>query len=151
MIVGTGGNAEYLYARARSDSAAMERSWWSMTIKPDTVITLADLQGEHIFLYGKSAENRVVADLLEKFPIQFNGDSIRLEAGAIFDSSLALIQSIESPYNAQGSIIWVAPLTPKAEPQLLPYDASWTIVRGKEEISSGVWQVEDADLVVKIR
>lgn len=152
MIVGTGGgNAEYLYARARSDSAAMDRSWWSMTIKPDTMITLADLQAERIFLYGKQEDNRIVADLVEKFPLQFKGDSVRLEGGTLFDSTLTLIQAIESPYHPQGSIVWLAPLSPKAQPELLPYDASWTIVRGKEEISSGVWQVEDTDLVVKIR
>jgi len=46
---------------------------------------------------------------------------------------------------------WVAPLSPKAEPELMPYDHSWILVRGKEEIISGTWEVKDEEVVVEVK
>jgi hypothetical protein len=151
MIIGTIANKKYLMERAQKDSAAMDNSGWSFTIKEDSNITLQDLQRQRVFLYGKEEENRVVADLAAKFPMHVRGDSVTAKGETLSDSALTLIQIIENPYIASGTICWVAPLSDRAEPELLPYDASWTLVRGKDEISSGVWEVKDEDLMVEIK
>ncbi len=151
MIVGTLDHAEYLLSRARKDSDMMERSGWSMTIKFDTSISLSDLQQERVFLYGKIGENRAVADLHEKFPIHFQGNGIVVKGETLSDSTLSLIQIIESPYTSNGTFCWVAPFSERAEPELLPFDASWVLARGKDEITSGTWEVKDEDLVVEIK
>lgn len=150
MIVGTADTTSHLLALAKKDSAIMDGSGWSIVIKPDTSITLGTLQHDRVILYGKAVENRVADDLHDQFPYSAT-DSIRVAGEAVFDSSLALMQIIENPYNAQGLMIWVAPLTAKANPVLLPYDHSWVIARGKEEISSGKWQMEDKDGIVEVK
>jgi hypothetical protein len=151
MIVGSLRDNEYLLGLARKDSMAMERAWWSISIKLDTNITLADLQSERVFLYGRASQNRVVADLEKKFPLGFHGDSVAVKGETIFDSTLALMQCIDNPYIAQGILCWVAPFTTAAQPELLPIDHSWAILRGKDEIASGNWEVKDEDLVVEIK
>jgi len=151
MIVGTLKDMDYLLTLAKKDSAAMERAWWSITIKYDSSITLADLQGERVFLYGKASQNRVVADLETKFPLGFHGDSVSVKGESIYDSTLTLMQCIDNPYIAQGILCWVAPFTTAAQPELLPIDHSWAILRGKDEIASGNWDVKDEDLEVQIK
>ena len=151
MIVGTLRDNEYLLSLAQRDSAALERGWWSITIKEDRNVTLADLQNERVFLYGRASQNRVVADLEKKFPLGFHGDSAFVKGEAILDSTLALLQCIDNPYIAQGILCWVAPLTTAAQPELLPIDHSWALLRGKDEIASGNWEVKDEDLVVEIK
>jgi hypothetical protein len=151
MIIGTaGGHAAALARLARRDSAAMEASGWSITMKADTASTLADLQREHVFLYGTTRENSVAGDLSGKFPMTCGGDSVVAGGETLRDSSLAIIQAVENPYLASGTLVWVAPLTPAASPELLPYDASWVLVRGNEQIAQGVWDVRDDDLVVTL-
>ncbi|TLY32331.1 MAG: M1 family metallopeptidase [Ignavibacteria bacterium] len=66
------------------------------------------------------------------------------------DSTLALLQCIESPYIAQGFLAWIAPLSEQAEPAVFPYDASWVLLRGVDEIISGAWEVKDEDLTFDI-
>jgi hypothetical protein len=151
MIVGTHAHREYLIGRARKDSAAMENGGWSISIKYDTNSSLADLQQEKVFLYGNATENSVAADLEKKFPVAFHGDSVMIKGKAVFDSTLTLIQAIESPYINQGIICWIAPLSDQSQSELLPYDSSWTLVRGKDEISSGIWEVNDEDLEVDVK
>lgn len=151
MIVGTKENGSYLMDLARHDSAAMEQGAWSLTIKPDSAITLADLQQERVIIYGTAGENSVVANLESKFPYHFKGDSVTIGNQTIFDSTLALLQCIESPYLSHGLLVWVAPLSTRAQPQLLPFESSWSLLRGKEEISSGSWQEHDEDLSVTIK
>jgi hypothetical protein len=128
----------------------MEASGWSITMKADTASTLADLQREHVFLYGTTRENSVAGDLSGKFPMTCGGDSVVAGGETLRDSSLAIIQAVENPYLASGTLVWVAPLTPAASPELLPYDASWVLVRGNEQIAQGVWDVRDDDLVVTL-
>ncbi|HYQ85777.1 MAG TPA: M1 family aminopeptidase [Bacteroidota bacterium] len=62
------------------------------------------------------------------------------------DTTLALLQCIESPYIPQGFLAWIAPLSEQAEPAVFPYDASWVLLRGVDEIISGTWEVNDDDL-----
>lgn len=151
MIVGTLHNSEYLLDLARKHSEQMERSGWSIEIKADTNITLGDLQTERVLLYGKPTENGVVEDLQGRFPLRFHRDSLVIHNETIFDSTLTLMQAIENPFIPQGIMCWIAPLSRKAEPDLLPYNHSWVLVRGKDEIASGSWEVRDEDLVVEIR
>jgi hypothetical protein len=151
MIVGTLQHSEHLMKLARNDSTEMDKVGWSVTIKTDTSITLADLQKERVILYGKASENRVVAEQQMKFPMAFRGDSVLVAAESIFDSTLSLIQIIDNPYIAQGLMVWIAPLSDIAKPELLPLDHSWVLVRGKEEISSGTWDVNDEESVVEIQ
>lgn len=147
MIVG---NSEYLRSRARIDSAELDRAGWNVSIRSDSGVTLRDLQHERVILYGKADENRIVADLAAKFPYSIT-DSIRVKSETVFDSTLALLQIIENPFITHGLMLWVAGLTEKAEPLLIPYEDSWVIVRGKEEISSGTWEVENPDGVVVLK
>lgn len=151
MVVGSRRNADYLAGLARQDSAQMTRGWWTITIKSDTAITLADLQQDHVLLYGKPDENRVVADLEKKFPLRFHGDSAVVNGETVSDSTMSLLQCIDNPYNSDGFLGWIAPFSPHAQPQLVPSDHSWSLSRGKDEIASGTWPVKDDDLVVEIR
>jgi hypothetical protein len=169
IVVGTLKHADHLMDLAQKDSAEMAGGSWSVTIKRDRAVTLRDLQQERVFLYGTASENSVAADLAPRFPIGFRGDSVVLARGlrqgaftpvrdsilsggeAIFDSSLALLQCIESPYLPRGLLAWIAPLSELAQPSLLPFDASWTLIRGKEEMGSGTWEVRDEENVVEIR
>lgn len=150
MIVGTAANGASLEHLARHDSAAMDQSGWSIAIKADTAATLADLQRDHVFLYGTTRENSVARDLAGKFPFACGGDSVMVEGEMMRDSTLGLIQAIENPYLASGTLAWVAPFSPAARPELLPYDYSWVLVRGNDPVAHGVWEVRDDDLVVEI-
>ncbi|HEY6191331.1 MAG TPA: M1 family aminopeptidase [Bacteroidota bacterium] len=166
LVVGTRGHAAELMALAQKDSAEMSASSWSISIKRDVEVTLGDLQSERVFLYGKASENSAVAELASKFPIGFRGDSVEIpggfrgpgaqdtglfRSGTIFDSTLTLLQCIESPYLNRGVLVWVAPLSVLAKPALSPYEHSWVIARGKNEIGSGIWEVKDGERVVEIR
>ncbi|MFI5252651.1 MAG: M1 family aminopeptidase [Bacteroidota bacterium] len=151
MIIGTKEHADYLSKLARFDSSAMDGSGWTLSIKCDTEATLKDFQQNHVFLYGTAAENSKVAEMLDKFPLQFRNDSVVVNKEAIYDTSLTLVQMIDNPFQNNGSLCWIAPLSDKAKPELLPYDASWLLLRGKEEISSGTWDVNDEDLSVEIK
>ena len=151
MIVGSGEGNEYLIRLAQKDSIQLVRSGWEIAIKSDTGVTLSDLQNERVILYGRAADNRVVADLEKKFPLGFTGDSLKIGEEKIFDSTLTLIEVIDNPYIDNGLLIRISPMTGKANPEFLPYDASWIVIRGKDEIKSGTWDVNDEDLVVEIK
>ena len=151
MIIGTLQNEDYLLGLARQDSVQLDRMGWSIRTKRDVDVTLADLQRERIFFYGSPSENSVSADQQNRFPIKFRGDSVQVKDGAIFDSTLTLVELIENPYMAHGLICWIAPLSPKAQPMLKFLDASWAMMRGDEEISSGTWMVKDEDSIVDLR
>ncbi len=161
LIVGTRGESEHLLQLARADSALMEGGEWSVRIKPDADVTLGDLQGERVILYGRASENSVVQELAGKFALGFKGDSIAIPKGVsdtshlagetIFDSTLALVQCVESPYNPRGILTWVVPLSRGANPSVLPLEASWAVMRGKEAIGSGVWEVKDEETTVEIQ
>lgn len=151
MIIGTIQNYQHLLQLARRDSIEMERGGWAISIKPDTGISLVDLQRERVIIYGKESENRIAAEQQTKFPLGFINDSLMIKGELLYDSLLALIQIIDNPFVAQGMMIWVAPLSEKSVPELFPYDASWILLRGKEEIASGAWEVKDEDLVIDIK
>ncbi len=151
MIIGTLKNYDHLIKLAQKDSAEMDKGGWSIAMKFDTSITLTDLQNERVFLYGRREENRVVADFENKFPLNFIEDSVEIKGERIFDRNLTLVQVIDNPFIAQGIITWVAPMSENANEELLPYDASWILLKGKDEISSGTWDVKDEDLVVEIK
>jgi hypothetical protein len=151
MIVGTKGGTDYLLKLARSDSVEMDKAGWSITIKFDSAITLQDLQQEKVLLYGKASENSVVAEYEKKFPYGFRNDSLVVGKEVLFDSTLTLIQAIESPFITNGLLCWIAPSSETSQPKLLPYDASWVLLRDDDEVSSGTWEVRDEDLVVEIK
>lgn len=151
MIVGTSQHTDHLLHLARTDSAEMERAGWSITIKFDSTATLADVQRERVFLYGKSSDNRLAAEYEKKFPFGFRGDSIVVNQQSLFDSTLTLIQVIESPFIPDGLLCWIAPSSKIAKPKLLPYEVSWILLRENDEVISGTWEVRDTDLVVEIQ
>jgi hypothetical protein len=146
-VVGPG---TQLLKDARADSTALAQGGWSFTIKADSAVTLVDLQSERLLLYGRPSENSVVRTYAGSFPMSFSGDSIVVDGGPVFDSSLTVLQAIDSPFSRQGIWCWIAPLSSGAEHTLLPFDASWLLVRGTETISSGTWNVKDDDLEVTI-
>ncbi len=150
MIVGTVQNRGHLLALARHDSAAMEESGWSISVKTDSAVTLADLQRERVFLYGTSAENSVAAGLAAKFPMKCDGDSAVVEGETVRDSTLALLQAVENPYRSSGMLCWIAPLSAAARPELLPYDFSWVLARGTDLVAHGSWETTDEDIVVDL-
>jgi hypothetical protein len=148
MIVGSQDTTSYLGRLARRDSAEMERFDWSVVIKTDREATLADLQQGVVILYGKTEQNRMLEQILPKYPYRVSGDSILIGNESVADSTLALVQAIENPYQQQGMMIWIAPLSALAEPELLPFESSWSILRGRVEISSGTWEIADPDLQI---
>ena len=151
FIIGTLQHAGHLLSLARNDSADLARRGWWVTMKDDTAITLAHLQREVVFLYGTSNENRVAAEQQAKFPMHMDRDSVTINGESISDSSLALLQVIENAFNAQGLMCWIAPFSDKAEPVLSPFDSSWLLLRGKDEIAKGTWLLRDEDVVVERR
>jgi hypothetical protein len=150
MVVGTRAGSRGLAALASRDSAEMAKAGWSLVIKQDTSVTLADLQNERVFLYGKPSANSVAADLEKKFSIFFRGDSVIIDSRSCFDEGLTLVQVRENPYQSLGLLCWIAPLGERADAALLPYDASWILLKGKEQIASGTWDIRDTDLAVEL-
>lgn len=151
MIIGTLNNSTHLHELAMKDSSEMAKGGWSISLKYDTSVSLIDLQNERVILYGKETENRVIAEQVSKFPIGFRGDSVVVKGEVIFDSTLTLIQIIDNPFAVQGMIVWIAPFSELAKPELFPYDASWILIKGKEEIASSIWDVKDENLIVEIK
>lgn len=150
MIVGTVKNTEHLFEIARQDSVEMDRAGWWIKIKSDTAVTLADLQNDRVFIYGKISENKVTDDILNKFPIRVVDDVVTIE-GKYYTDSLAVIQIIENPFLDQGLMCWIAPLTNRSFPHLLPHDASFVVVQKKEVVEKGTWEIKDEDLEVEIK
>ena len=150
MIVGTIKHRNELRRYAERDSAEMAMSGWRLDIIPDTSATLVDLQRGRIFLYGKPDENRIVSEVQEKFPYRFRGDSLIIESETVTDSSLSCIQVIDNPFIQHGLLVWIAPLGAPVTSRLLPYDASWLLVKGKDVIAKGVWEVRDEDQRIDI-
>ena len=148
FIVGTLQHGDYLLALARRDSVELTKRGWGVRIRDDSTVTLAHLQGERVFLYGTSGENRVVAEQQGKFPMKLQDGGITINDELLSDSTLALMQIIENPFNAQDLMCWIAPFSEHADPKLSTFNASWVIVRGKDEIVSGTWKEVDSDLVV---
>jgi hypothetical protein len=151
MIIGTRGNVGHLRTLARKDSATLSMMRWSIIIKPDTAITLVDLQTERVLLYGRPDENRIAAQLQDKFAHTITGKSVIVNGETLVDSTLTLVQLIENPYLSQALICWIAPLSSAAKPELTPSEVSWMLIRDKDVISWGEWQVIDDDLVVDVR
>ena len=148
LIVGSLQHPNYLLSLAHRDSADLVKRGWSVRIRDDTNITLGHLQLERVFLYGTSTENRVVAEQQGKFPMRLQDGSLAVADELISDSTLALMQVIVNPFNAQDLMVWIAPFSDQADPRLSTFDASWVVVRGKDEIVSGTWREVDNDLVV---
>jgi hypothetical protein len=151
MIIGTQLHSRVLREIAARDSAEMQKAGWILRIKPDSVATLRDLQSERVFIYGKPNENKVAAEIEDKFIHKFRNDSLIINDELFFDGSSALIEAIDNPYFANGLIIRIVPFSEKAKPELMPYNYSWIIVRGRDKIASGVWDVKEEDLVVEIK
>jgi hypothetical protein len=150
MIVGTLKHNKELRRYAVRDSSEMAMSGWNLVIIADTSATLIDLQKGRIFLYGKPDENRISSELQEKFPYRFAGDSVIINNETVMDSSLSCIQVIDNPFIQHGLLVWIAHLGMNVTAKLLPYDASWIILKGKDEIEKGVWEVRDEDLRIDI-
>ncbi len=150
MIVGTITNTGHLFEIARQDSVELDRAGWWVRIKSDTAVTLADLQNDRVFIYGKISENRIAYDLVAKFPIRVVGNTVTIEGKSYYDS-LAVIQIIENPYLDQGLMCWVAPLSEHADPHLMLYDASYVVIDGKEIVDKGTWKIKDEELEIEIK
>lgn len=150
MIVGTLKNSKELFNLARRDSIEMDKAGWWIRIIADTTATLGDLQSERVFLYGKGDENKIVGDVSQKFPYKVIGESVIINRQTYSDS-FGLIQIIDNPYRNRGLMCWVAPLCNHADPYLLPYDASYVVIDGKEIVDKGTWDVKDEDLEVEFR
>jgi hypothetical protein len=150
MIVGTRRNSEKLLKLARRDFVEMDKAGWWIRIIADTNATLVDLQNDRVFLYGKADENRIVGDVSQKFPFKVVVDSVIINK-ATYSDNLTLVQIIDNPCRNQGLMCWIAPLNEQADPHLMPYDASYVVIDGKEIVEKGTWDVKDEDLEVEIR
>jgi hypothetical protein len=128
----------------------MDKAGWWIRIIADTNATLVDLQNDRVFLYGKADENRIVGDVSQKFPFKVVVDSVIINK-ATYSDNLTLVQIIDNPCRNQGLMCWIAPLNEQADPHLMPYDASYVVIDGKEIVEKGTWDVKDEDLEVEIR
>jgi len=151
MIVGTKQNYNFLKKAAEKDSALLEKAGWRVIIKHDTSVSLNDFQNERVFVYGKKSENCAITDIESKFPIRLSDDTLFIKDEKLYDSTLTLFEIIENPFMANGLITWIVPFNDKANSELIPYDESWVVVRGKDEIASGTWEVMDRDLIVEVK
>lgn len=150
MIIGSP-DPGALLSLARNDSARLAEAGWSITLKADSAVSLQDLQQERVFLYGRSSENGVVRDAEGKFPMQLRHDSVLAENQILGGRTLALLQAIENPFLPQAVLCWIAPLSERAHPDLLPYDSSWILLNGSDVISSGTWDLQDDDHHVEFK
>jgi len=150
LVVGSGPRSVQYGILAERDSASLTLQGWSVRILRDTEVSLADLQNGHVIFYGNETDNLALKELPVQFPL--NGDSTGTPFEGEFpaDSTLAMMQIMENPYVADGLMVWINPLGPAARPELLPFDKSWVLQRGKDEIASGTWEVEDDQLHVVI-
>ncbi len=151
MIIGTNQNYNFLKRMAEKDSVVLEKAGWRVIIKHDTCVSLNDFQNERVFVYGKKSENNAIADIESKFPIRLYNDTLFIRNEKLYDSTLTLFEIIENPFMANGLITWIAPFNDKTESELMPYDESWVVMRGKDKITSGTWEVIDEDLIVQVK
>lgn len=151
MIIGTKNDYDNLRKCAERDSAEMTLAGWNIRIIRDTAATLSDMQRSYVFLYGKPAQNQLVESNQSKFPFKFQGDSLIINGEEISDNSLTFIQVIDNPYLENGLLVWIAPFGFDVPAKLLPYDASWILLKGKEEIAKGIWEVYDEDIVFEMK
>jgi hypothetical protein len=150
MIVGTLKHCNEIRNFAEKDSSEMAMSGWELEIIADTSATLVDLQKGRVFLYGKPDENRIVAEIQEKFPYRFTKDSLVINNESIMDSTLSFFQVIDNPFIQHGLLVWIAHFGVNLVSKLLPYDASWILLRGKDEVEKGIWNIRDENLRIDI-
>jgi hypothetical protein len=150
MVVG-GGELGSLYRRlASDDSALMVREGWDVRIAADTGVTLGDLQRERLILYGRRGDNRVAGELTGASLTTVRGDSAVIGGETVRDSTLGLLQACVNPWYDDGLLVWVQPFGAAARPELRLYDDSWALVRGREKITSGTWEVSDEAMVTAV-
>ncbi|HLB00850.1 MAG TPA: M1 family aminopeptidase, partial [Bacteroidota bacterium] len=124
MVTGSGPGGRHGRVLAGRDSARLAREGWAVDVRPDTGVTLGDLQRDRVILYGNAADNRAIANLtvrLPPFPMSASGDSITLDGETIHDSTLSLLQVVENPYFGGGLLVWVLPFSDAAYPELRPF------------------------------
>jgi len=151
LVTGSGPGGLHARVLAAGDSARLAAEGWSVEIRDDSAVTLGDLQRDRLMIYGTVGQNLVVANTAGRFPMSAAGGSVRVGGEEVSDSSLALLQVVENPYFTGGLLIWVLPFSDAAFPELRPYDHSWILARGSEEIQSGTWVVEDDDLEAAVK
>ncbi len=151
LIVGGGELASHCRQLAEGDSSRLRRLGWGVAIRSDSTVTLADLQRDRVILYGAAEDHDVIRRLPAPFPMAAPGDSIVIGGEVIRDGTLALVQAAENPWRAEGLLIWVRPFSALARPELGPYDRSWVLLRGRDEVHSGTWPVNDESLVAAVR
>jgi hypothetical protein len=148
MITGTGTDSRILRRMAERDSAVMENSGWNVRIISDSGVTLGDFQKPRVICYGTASANSAAARLEEKFTLRPERGRVKVNGEILNDSTLAVVQVIDNPFCENGLLGWVAPLGTAAQPEFLPYNASWAVVRGRDLIASGTWPSADRNLVV---
>jgi hypothetical protein len=150
MIVGTRRLAEQLLEAARRDSAELQRHSWSIRIKPDTASTLSDYRAERVFIYGSPSMNSVAARVGKRFPVSCDDGRCVWNEKVYVDTTLALTQIIENPFQDQSLLCWLVPLGNRAEPMLRLMSASVIVARHGEVVESWTWDVRDEDLSVEL-
>ncbi len=151
MIVGGGPLASHYRELAALDSARFRRLGWGVAIRDDSAVTLGDLQRDRVILYGSAEDHGVIRTLPAPFPMAVAGDSIVVNGEIIRDPTLGLIQAIGNPWRDEGVLIWVRPFSERARPELGPYDHSWVLLRGRDEVSSGTWNAVDESMEVEVK
>ncbi len=66
------------------------------------------------------------------------------------DTTLAVTQIIDNPFQEQALLCWIVPLGDGAQPTLRPIDASAVIARRGKVVESWTWKVKDEELEVEI-
>jgi len=150
MIVGTKRLADRLLQFARRDSAELEQSGWSIRIKMDTITTLADYRSERVFLYGTPSMNAAITQLGRRFPVNCDDQKCLWNGKVYADTSLALTQIIENPFQEGSLLCWLVPLGDNAQPILRPLSASAVVARRGEVLESWTWDTKDEELEVEL-
>jgi hypothetical protein len=146
MVTGSGTGVLHGRVLAERDSARFAREGWSVEIREDAALTLGDLQRERVILYGEADPNSAVANAAGRFPMSAAAGSMTIGGERISDTTLALLQVVENPWFTGGLLVWILPFSDGAFPEVRPYDHSWVLARGREEIDGGTWDVKDNDL-----
>lgn len=150
MIVGTRRIAGRLLELARRDSSELAESGWSVRIKPDTASTLSDYRSERVFLYGSPSMNSIAGQIGRRFPIACDDGRCSWNNKIYSDTTLAVTQIIDNPFQEQALLCWIVPLGDGAQPIIRPLDASAVIARRGEVVESWTWNVKDEELEVEI-
>ena len=90
-------------ARATNDWRAQFRG--DARVKDDSQVTDADIAAHNLILFGDPRSNRLLARILDRLPIKWNGESVRVGGKTFSAATHAPILIFPNPLNPQRYVV----------------------------------------------